>query len=91
MAGLRKVMEKISSVEKETADKATQTRRSPSCHNCFNRSPLKRDSFDEPNPDQGNVTTMGHSRGHIYEDHRDRRATEDVDHDMAKQTMIKEV
>ena len=91
MAGLRKAMEKISSVEKETADKSTQTRRSLWCHNCYNRSPLKKDSFDELSLDQGNVTTRGHTRGHIYEDHRDRRATEDVDHDMAKQTMIKEV
>ena len=84
MAGLRKVLEKISSGEK--ADKSTQTRRSLSCHNCYNQSPFKKDSSDDVSLSP-TVTT----RGHIYEDPRDNRATENGDHCITKQTPIKEV
>ena len=76
MAGLRKVMEKISSTEK--ANKGTQTRRSIWCHNC---SQWKKDSLEEIS-----LSPTATTRGHIYEDPRHSRATGDVEIGIAKQT-----
>ena len=81
MAGLRKVLEKMSSGDR--VDKATQTKQSPK------QSPLKREK-EVVLKKNGNLRTNITTRGHIYEDFRDTRATEDVGTEIAREN-IKEV